>query len=97
VGAREDLLDGVLELEGLNWIDVEEPGAGSAWEVEVQVRHAAPPTRARLIALGHGRARVDLEQPVFAAAPGQAAVAWVGEAVLCGGTIAATAPPVPGA
>lgn len=92
VGAREDLLDGVLHLADVNWVDVAEPAPGTSLDVEVQVRHAAPATCARLTALERGRARITLSQPVFAAAPGQAAVAWVGDAVLCGGPIVAVGP-----
>jgi tRNA-specific 2-thiouridylase len=95
VGAREDLLDGVLELQGLNWIEIEEPAPGTAVVVDVQVRHASSASPARLEALGGGRARLTLAEAVFAAAPGQAAVAWVGDAVLCGGTIGAVAPMSP--
>jgi tRNA-specific 2-thiouridylase len=89
IGPRERLHDTTLTVAGLNWIEHAEPRADTEFAVEVQVRHAGEPTRARLTALGGGRARVAFERPVFAAALGQALVAWVGDAVLCGGPIAA--------
>lgn len=87
VGPRPMLEDRVLEVAGLNWVDEPEPPPGTVHSVEVQVRHAQAPQAARLTVLGEGRARVALEQPVFAAACGQALVAWRGEALLCGGPI----------
>jgi tRNA-specific 2-thiouridylase len=46
-----------------------------------------------------GRARLELDEPVTAVAPGQAAVLYDGDLVLGGGTVAATVPaePTPGA
>lgn len=88
VGPREALQDRMLEVEALNWVDEAEPAPGACLDVEVQVRHAAPSLPATLRVLAPGRARVELSQPAFAAAPGQALVAWRGEALLCGGPIA---------
>jgi tRNA-specific 2-thiouridylase len=83
-GALEDV---AVEVAGLVWTDEAEPEAGTAFEVEVQVRHAQRPVAARLTASGGGRAAVRFAEPLFAAAPGQALVAWRGDAVLCGGPI----------
>lgn len=94
VGPRTALEDRELEVQGLNWVDEPEPAAGTALDVEVQVRHAQAPVPARLQVEDGGRARVRLAQPVFAAAPGQALVAWRGEALLCGGPIARVHPVV---
>jgi tRNA-uridine 2-sulfurtransferase len=91
IGGRESLQDRVLLVEGLNWIERSEPPAGAETDVTIQVRHAGAPAPARLRALGGGRAQVTLHEPVFAAAPGQALVAWVGDAVLCGGPVNAIA------
>jgi tRNA-specific 2-thiouridylase len=44
---------------------------------------------------GSGRIRLDLDEPVGAVAPGQAAVLYEDDLVLGGGTVAATAPAVP--
>jgi tRNA-specific 2-thiouridylase len=86
---RAALDDLEVRVAGLTWTDEPEPPAGTAFDVEVQVRHAQPAVPARLTAEGEGRALVRFAQPVFAAAPGQALVAWRGDAVLCGGPIVA--------
>jgi tRNA-specific 2-thiouridylase len=88
LGEREDLLDLGVEVSGLNWVEESEPPAGTRCEVSVQVRHAQAPVPASLEATGGGSARVIFGEPVFAAAPGQALVAYVDDAVLCGGPIA---------
>jgi tRNA-specific 2-thiouridylase len=89
IGGREALEDRAVRVERLNWIERDEPEPGTELEVTVQVRHAGVPQPARLRALGRGAAEVAFVEPVFAAAPGQALVAWVGEAVLCGGPVVA--------
>lgn len=73
-----------------NWIEVVEPPAGHRFVVTARIRHASAPVPAVLESRGHGRAYVCFEEPVFAPTPGQALVAYVGEAVLCGGTILET-------
>ncbi len=55
-----------------------------------QVRYRHPPVLARIAMESAGRARVDFEQPVIAAAPGQAVVLYRGDQVAGGGWIAAT-------
>jgi len=59
---------------------------GEARRVEVQVRHRGSPSPA-VVHVEQGRARVEFEAPVSAAAPGQAAVFYDGERVLGGGWI----------
>jgi tRNA-specific 2-thiouridylase len=87
VAGRRALERDVIEVRDVNWIDVAPPAPGATFVVEAQVRHAAPATSARLQVGASGGVRVTFDAPVFAPAPGQALVAWVGEAVLCGGTI----------
>jgi tRNA-specific 2-thiouridylase len=84
---REALHDAGAEVAGLNWVDVAEPAPGTEFDVTVQVRHAGAATAARLVVTGPGCARVEFAEPVFAVAPGQALVAWRGEALLCGGPV----------
>ncbi|MCY0985644.1 tRNA 2-thiouridine(34) synthase MnmA [Nannocystis sp. ILAH1] len=57
---------------------------------EVQIRHRGRPSAAR-VELAGDRATVVFDEPVQAAAPGQAAVVYAGERVLGGGWIAETA------
>ena len=80
----------------LNWVDVAPPRRPGSFDVEARIRHGQPPSRAtlRVAEPGEGtpaRAVVEFGEPVFAPAPGQALVAYRGDAVLCGGTIVETA------
>ncbi len=97
LGEREDLLDPGVEVNGLNWVDEPEPPPGSRYDVLVQVRHAQVPVPGALEVSGRGCARVLFAEPVYAAAPGQALVAYRADAVLCGGPIARVLPRVAGA
>jgi tRNA-uridine 2-sulfurtransferase len=54
----------------------------------VRIRHRATPIRASLDELGDRRWLVTTDEPVWAAAPGQAAVLYDGDIVLGGGRIA---------
>lgn len=77
-----------VRADRVNWIEVPPPASGVSFRVEARIRHASRPQPARLAVEGEGRAvRVRFEAPVFAPAPGQALVAYAGDAVLCGGTI----------
>ncbi|MET0153606.1 MAG: tRNA 2-thiouridine(34) synthase MnmA [Candidatus Binatia bacterium] len=58
-----------------------------------QVRYRHRPASARVSLEGAGRARVDFDEPVLAAAPGQAVVVYRGDQVVGGGWIAATIRP----
>lgn len=56
-------------------------------EVRVKVRSGGHLVPARIIPLGGGRVRVDLDEPVPAIAPGQSAVFYDGDTVVGGGVI----------
>jgi tRNA-specific 2-thiouridylase len=58
-----------------------------------QVRYRQRPAPARVSVQGTGRASVEFEQPVLAAAPGQAVVVYRGDQVVGGGWIAAAVRP----
>jgi tRNA-specific 2-thiouridylase len=92
VGPRARATRAAVEVSALRWIEEDAPSGGEerSFEVEARVRHGQPPARATLRTLPGARARVDFREPVFAPASGQALVAYVGEAVLCGGTIEAS-------
>lgn len=68
--------------------DLELPPAGGSLRALVQFRHRSPPVLAT-VHVGEGRATVELDEPVGAAAPGQAAVIYDGERVRGGGWIEA--------
>ena len=58
------------------------------FRAEVQIRHRGRPAPATVWPLDSGRWAVETDDPVWAAAPGQAAVFYRGEVVLGGGKIA---------
>ncbi len=87
LGPRTALLFRTVLVEDANWVEPEPP-VGEVRRVEARVRHAQPPTSGTLVNEGGGRARVAFDEPVFAPAPGQILVAYEGDVVLCGGTIA---------
>jgi len=90
VAPREGVLASQAYVQRVNWIDIEPPAVGTAFRVEARIRHASSPRPARLEVYEQGEVRVEFEEPAFAPAPGQALVAYVGDAVLCGGTLGAT-------
>jgi tRNA-specific 2-thiouridylase len=84
VGRKEELQTKEVELREVTFIDGEFP---ERVECEVRLRyHAAP------IAAVYQSGRLSLEEPFLGAAPGQAAVLYVGSRVLGGGIIAAASP-----
>ena len=87
IAPRSALLEQTCIVEDLNWIDRPAPPVGTRLTVEARHRHAVPLRPAEAEILGPQRMRVTWPEPVFALTPGQALVAYVGEAVLCGGTI----------
>ncbi len=84
VGPDAELLASGLMAEDLNWIGglPQEP-----LDCTVRVRHAGTETRSRVTPLPDACARVELDEPVRAIAPGQHAVFYQGQRVLGGGTI----------
>jgi tRNA-uridine 2-sulfurtransferase len=61
--------------------------AREAFQAEVQIRHRGRVAPATVRPAGDGRWLVDTEEPVWAAAPGQAAVFYRGDVVVGGGRI----------
>jgi tRNA-specific 2-thiouridylase len=100
IGRREDLETTIIELERATF--VAGPAPATEFRAEVRIRHRAtpipatvrrPPTGAST-GIGSGRWVVKTDVPVWAAAPGQAAVLYDGDVVLGGGRIARPAPAV---
>ena len=88
IGSREDLLGRTVDFDDVNWIDAPDAAsAGLPRRVAARIRHAGAPTAGTLQATNIGSLQVQFDEPVFAPAPGQALVAYVDDAVLCGGTI----------
>jgi tRNA-specific 2-thiouridylase len=95
LGRREDLETTTIELERASFVAGDAPGGRRApFRAEIRIRHRATPIGATVRPATDaeparaGRWLVDTDTPVWAAAPGQAAVLYDGEVVLGGGRIA---------
>jgi tRNA-specific 2-thiouridylase len=90
LGRREDLETTTVELERATFVAGRAPA--EAFRAEVRIRHRATPIPATVRAAGSGGSAgkwvVETDEPVWAAAPGQAAVLYDGDVVLGGGRIA---------
>jgi tRNA-uridine 2-sulfurtransferase len=85
VGDDESLRATVCEVEGVNWISIEQPGAAVRAAVKIRHKHAA--AMATVEAIGEDRARVTFDEPQRAITSGQGAVFYDGDVVLGGGWI----------
>jgi tRNA-specific 2-thiouridylase len=93
LGRREDLETNRIDLERGTFIAGKAPGGDGPFRAEVRIRHRTAPIPATVWpspgAGGPGTTwRIATDRPVWAAAPGQAAVLYDGEYVLGGGRIA---------
>jgi tRNA-specific 2-thiouridylase len=88
LGRRADLETHTFEVERMKFVAGSGPGGEAPFQAEVQIRHRGRPAGATISTLEGGRWRVETSEPVWAAAPGQAAVFYHGESVVGGGTIA---------
>jgi len=88
LGRREDLETRDLTIERASFIGgvPREP-----FRAAVRIRHRAAPIDATVMPLGERRWQVTTDVPVWAAAPGQAAVLYDGDEVLGGGRISVSA------
>ena len=64
-----------------------EPSVGTRVKVDVKLRYLAKPTPATAVFLENGRAELILDIPEKAVTPGQSAVMYEGDVLLCGGFI----------
>lgn len=89
VDRRSALLSSEFSVQGACWMD----GGPPRGRVRVQIRHRHASAAAEVVSLPGGRARIRCEEPVWAPAPGQAAVIYDADdqRVLGGGWIAAGA------
>ena len=94
IGRREDLETAVVWLERTTFVAGAAPAGREPFEAAIRIRHRAEPVPAILRpattddGARHGRWVAMLDRPVWAAAPGQAAVLYDGDIVLGGGRIA---------
>jgi tRNA-specific 2-thiouridylase len=84
VGPREDMWAQSVELNDLNWLG-NHPEVGE--EFQVQLRHRAKPTSARLVRMRDEALMLSLLEAQFAVTPGQSGVLFSGDRVLGGGRI----------
>ncbi len=94
LGRREDLETTSIVLERVSFVAGEPPAGDEPFRADIRIRHRATPVPATVrpassaeLARG-GRWIVEIDTPVWAAAPGQAAVLYDGDVVLGGGRIA---------
>ncbi|HEY8987582.1 MAG TPA: tRNA 2-thiouridine(34) synthase MnmA [Candidatus Limnocylindrales bacterium] len=91
LGRREDLETTTVPLSGVTFVDDVSPGG--SFRAEARIRHRATPIAATVRPATRreprrgGRWIVETDDPVWAAAPGQACVLYDGEVVLGGGRI----------
>jgi tRNA-specific 2-thiouridylase len=85
LGRREDLEVGEFTVERGSFVAPRPPD--TAFRASVRIRHRATPISATIRPLGERRWSVATDEPVWAAAPGQAAVFYDGEELLGGGRI----------
>jgi tRNA-specific 2-thiouridylase len=104
LGRRKDLEVRRFEVEEVKFVAGDQPAGGGhaggadappddGFRAEVQIRHRGRPAAATVRPLDHDCWVVETDEPVWAAAPGQAAVFYRGEVVLGGGKIARGAEP----
>jgi tRNA-specific 2-thiouridylase len=87
VGPKQALARDIVYLTQCNWLtDIPENGL----DVEVKLRSMTRPAPARVFDEGDGKARIELAEPQYGIAPGQAGVCYDGTRVLGGGWIADT-------
>src|SRR5712664_986920 len=85
VGEDEVLRKTTCEVEGVNWISIENPSA--PLRAFVKMRHKHEPAPATIEPLDATNARVTFDTPQRAITPGQATVFYDGDTVLGGGWI----------
>lgn len=87
VGPAEEAGRSAFEVRDCRWVDGP-PGPEAAVQVRIRHRHAGAAARVSAASAPGARTRVELEAPVRAVTPGQAAVFYDGDRVLGGGWIA---------
>ncbi len=88
LGRRADLETRRFEVEEMRFVAGGPPDGEAPFRAEVQIRHRGSAVAGTIAPLGGGRWAVETDDPVWAAAPGQAAVFYRVDEVLGGGRIA---------
>ncbi len=85
VGTNEDLLSPILTADDMHWVSGEEPV--QPFRANVKIRYRAPEVPAAITPLPGHRMHIEFDTPQRAVTPGQAAVLYIGDEVIGGGTI----------
>ena len=88
IGGRDEMAQRAFEVGDARWIAGDAPN--ERFSCSVRVRHRAVDVPCEVTLIGANRLTVQTEQPVWAPAPGQAAVFYRGDECLGGGRIART-------
>jgi tRNA-specific 2-thiouridylase len=86
IGRRDEVAQRAFVADGRHFVAGEPPG--ERFEASVRIRHRAPDVACEVTLIGEDRFAVETAEPVWAPAPGQAAVLYDGELCLGGGRIA---------
>ncbi len=86
VGRRPDVESGHFSADGARFVAGEPPA--ERFEAAVRIRHRAAEVPCEVTMVGRDRFVVETDQPVWAPAPGQAAVLYDGQECIGGGRIA---------
>jgi tRNA-specific 2-thiouridylase len=87
IGSRDEVAQRTFNVDGARFTAGDPPR--ERFEASIRIRHRAPDVAAEVTMLGRDRFVVETAEPVWAPAPGQAAVLYAGEECLGGGRIAA--------
>jgi tRNA-specific 2-thiouridylase len=85
IGRRHEVAQRTFSVDGARFIAGESPSERFA--ASVRIRHRAPDVPAEVTMVGRDRFVVETADPVWAPAPGQAAVLYDGDECLGGGRI----------
>jgi tRNA-uridine 2-sulfurtransferase len=96
LGRRADLETHRFEVEDMSFVGRAGSTGAGGFRAEVQIRHRGHPVSATARPADGGRWEVETDDPVWAAAPGQAAVFYRGDEVVGGGRIARAEEPTAG-
>ncbi len=88
VGTADDLNQKTILVKDVNWISGEVPP--SSFEADVKIRYKADQRQAHITPQDHQKVKIEFEQPVRDATPGQYAVFYQGDELLGGGEIEKT-------
>jgi tRNA-specific 2-thiouridylase len=86
IGRRDEIAQRTFVADGRRFVAGEPPS--ERFEASVRIRHRAPDVACEVTLIGDDRFAVETDEPVWAPAPGQAAVLYDGAECLGGGRIA---------